>query len=89
MHLEHLLRSSDLTAEDVRGLLQRASSFKERRDPTRFPDYGLALMFEKPSLRTRVSFEMAMVQLGGHSVYLSRTTWAWASGRAPRTWRGC
>ena len=71
MHLEHLLRSSDLTAEDVRGLLQRASSFKERRDPTRFPDYGLALMFEKPSLRTRVSFEMAMVQLGGHSVYLS------------------
>ena len=44
---------------------------KQEGAPPLFSGRTLALLFEKPSLRTRVSFEMAMYQLGGHSIYLS------------------
>jgi ornithine carbamoyltransferase len=42
-----------------------------RRKP-KFPGKVLAMLFEKPSLRTRVSFDVAMCQLGGHAIYLSQ-----------------
>jgi ornithine carbamoyltransferase len=66
-----LLSVVDLNRKDVEDLLEKARRMK-RKGPT--PVLGgktLALLFEKPSLRTRVSFEMAMHQLGGHSIYLS------------------
>jgi ornithine carbamoyltransferase len=61
----------DLNRREVEDLLEKAQRMK-RKGPTQvLGGKALGLLFEKPSLRTRVSFEMAMHQLGGHSIYLS------------------
>ena len=66
-----LLSIADLNGKEIEALIEKARNVK-RRGPTQvLTGKTLALLFEKPSLRTRVSFEMAMHQLGGHSVYLS------------------
>ncbi len=70
----HLLSAADLGPIGLPGLLDRADAFRERRsDPERpQPLLGrqVALLFEKPSLRTRVSFEVAVTGLGGHAIAL-------------------
>jgi ornithine carbamoyltransferase len=66
-----LLSIADLTGKEVEGLLEQARRMKRKGLTQVLAGKTLALLFEKPSLRTRVSFEMAMYQLGGHSVYLS------------------
>jgi ornithine carbamoyltransferase len=70
----HFVDLFDLTPLEARELLQLAIVIKrEERDGDRrqhLPGQFLGLLFEKPSLRTRVSFEAAMVQLGGSSVFL-------------------
>jgi len=67
-----LISIRDLTAEEVREILDLALEMK--RDPDRhrqaLPQKTLAMIFEKPSLRTRVSFETGMTQLGGHAINL-------------------
>jgi ornithine carbamoyltransferase len=61
--------------DDLPQILDLASNLKniqtanERHEPLR--DKSLAMIFEKPSTRTRVSFEVGMTQLGGHALYLS------------------
>jgi ornithine carbamoyltransferase len=64
----HLLEVTDLTAAEVRTVLDLAT-----RPPAELgrpmEGLGAALIFEKPSARTRQSMEMAVVQLGGHAVY--------------------
>lgn len=67
----HLLSVSDLSADEIRGLIDQALAMKGQRCMTLLAGCSLALLFERPSLRTRVSFEVAMRQLGGHSMYLS------------------
>jgi ornithine carbamoyltransferase len=64
--MRHLLNVTDFTAEELVQVLHLA----ERTDlrPV-LAGSGVALMFEKPSNRTRQSMEMAVVQLGGHPVY--------------------
>ncbi len=64
--MRHLLNITDLTAEELVQVLHLA----ERTDlrPV-LGGLGVALIFEKPSNRTRQSMEMAVVQLGGHPVY--------------------
>jgi ornithine carbamoyltransferase len=64
--MRHLLSITDFTAEELTQILHLA----ERRDlrPV-LAGQGVALIFEKPSNRTRQSMEMAVVQLGGHPVY--------------------
>lgn len=63
----HLLEVDDLTADELRAVLARA----EGTDPQPvLAGTGAALIFEKPSNRTRNSTEMAVVQLGGHPIYL-------------------
>ncbi len=66
-----LLSISDLTVEDIQRLILSALAIKAQGWNSRLSEKVLALLFEKPSLRHRVSFEVAMRQLGGHCIYLS------------------
>jgi ornithine carbamoyltransferase len=66
-----LLSIADLDRQEIEHLIERASRMKQEGAPSLLSGKTLALLFEKPSLRTRVSFEMAMHELGGHSIYLS------------------
>ena len=71
MEGKDLLSVSDLSSEDIRLLISNAIDMKAEGWTSLLSGKVLALMFEKPSLRTRVSFDMAMQQLGGHVIYLS------------------
>jgi len=66
-----LLSISDLDSEDISSLISDAVDMKASGWLSLLSGKTLALVFEKPSLRTRVSFEVAMRQLGGQTVYLS------------------
>ena len=66
-----LLSIADLNREDISLLISRAIELKEEGWRNSLSEKVLALVFEKPSLRTRVSFEMAMRQMGGSAIYLS------------------
>jgi len=66
-----LLSVADLSSEDIRLLISNAIDMKAEGWRSLLSEKTLVLMFEKPSLRTRVSFEIAMRQLGGYSLYLS------------------
>lgn len=74
MHVRHFLQFSDFARHEVEYLLGRASWLKERfkRYEAYRPltDRTLAMVFEKHSTRTRVSFEAGMMQLGGHAINL-------------------
>lgn len=71
MEGKDLLSVSDLGSEDISSLISDAVDMKARGWLSLLSGKTLALMFEKPSLRTRVSFEVAMRQLGGEAIYLS------------------
>jgi len=66
-----LLSVADLTGEEIYQLINRALEFKKGRTSRALSGKSVALLFEKPSLRTRVSFELAVEHLGGHAMYLS------------------
>ena len=66
-----LLSIADLDRNEVEHLIEQAWRMKQEGSPPLLSGRTLALLFEKPSLRTRVSFEIAMYQLGGHGIYLS------------------
>lgn len=68
-----LVSLADLSEQRVQNVVGVAFAFK-RGDPVKYLNgKTLALLFEKPSLRTRVSFDVAMHQLGGHTIYLGPT----------------
>ena len=66
-----LVSIADLSGEDIWQLINRAVGLKKTGRSSALAGKSLALIFEKPSLRTRVSFDIAMHQLGGHAIYLS------------------
>ena len=66
-----LLSVADFSGEDIRRLISDAIDIKAAGWLSVLSQKTIALMFEKPSLRTRVSFELAMRQLGGDAIYLS------------------
>lgn len=71
--MNDFLTIKDFSPDQIRSLIDRAMEIK--RAPQVFADSlkgrTLAMIFEKPSLRTRVTFDVGMYQLGGHSLYLS------------------
>ncbi len=73
--MRHFVSAGDLTREQVLALFALAAELKQRwksgRRGAPLASRSLALIFEKPSLRTRVTFEVGVVQLGGRAVYLS------------------
>jgi ornithine carbamoyltransferase len=68
-----LVSMKDLSLDDLRLVLETAAAVK--RSPqeyaTKFAGQTLGMIFQKPSLRTRVSFEAGMTQMGGHAIYLA------------------
>ena len=70
MKAKDLLSIADLDSEDIHSLIASAIELKRGRAAL-LEGKILALIFEKPSLRTRVSFDVAMKQLGGDAIYLS------------------
>lgn len=70
-----LLTFDDLTAQEIRHLFQRTTQLKRNRaagrDVATLQGRTLGMIFEKPSTRTRVSFETGMFQLGGQALFLS------------------
>ncbi|HID87647.1 MAG TPA: ornithine carbamoyltransferase, partial [Anaerolineae bacterium] len=73
--MKHLLTIADLSSDEVWQLLDLARELKEewRKGGNRplLKGKTLGMIFQKPSLRTRVSFDMAMIHLGGQALYLS------------------
>ena len=72
--MRHLTSLFDVTTEEIERILAVSQSLKQKlnegvREPI-LPGRVLALLFEKQSLRTRVSFETGMVQMGGGSLFL-------------------
>ncbi len=67
----HLLTGTELTRDEVLALLERALALKAApRSSRALEGRSVALIFEKPSTRTRLSFEVGIVELGGHPVLL-------------------
>jgi ornithine carbamoyltransferase len=66
-----LLSIADLNRKEIEQLIEQAWRMKREGVSSLLSGKTLALLFEKPSLRTRVSFDLAMYQLGGHCIYLS------------------
>lgn len=73
--VRHFLTLSDLTASELQGIVDRAIELKAMRSAGEhympLKSKSLAMIFEKSSTRTRVSFEAGMAQLGGHALFLS------------------
>src|SRR5512139_2608030 len=73
--MKHFLAISDLSPGEVQDLLELAIKLKEeyfkKGNPPYFKGKVLGMIFQKPSLRTRVSFDMAMRHCGGDALYLS------------------
>lgn len=72
--VKHLISISDLTRDEILDIIELAERLKDERSRGVFRDYlknrSLAMVFELPSTRTRVSFEVAMTEMGGHALYL-------------------
>lgn len=71
MKNKDFLSITDITPEQLRTLITRAINMKDEGWNTLLSGKVLVLLFEKPSMRTRVSFEVGMRQLGGQCIYLS------------------
>ena len=67
----HFLTGEELTSEELRALLDRAAELKADRLVSRaLEGRSVALMFERPSTRTRISFEVGVTELGGTPIVL-------------------
>jgi ornithine carbamoyltransferase len=71
----HFTRVADWSGEELLRVLDLADDLKERQHRREehhlLPGRALGMIFQKPSTRTRVSFEVGIAQLGGHALYLA------------------
>ncbi|RLM68164.1 ornithine carbamoyltransferase [Halorubrum sp. Atlit-8R] len=67
---DDFLDIDDVTPAELDALLDRAAAMKAGETDPRLADATLGMIFEKPSTRTRVSFETGMTRLGGHAMFL-------------------
>src|SRR5439155_5652780 len=72
VHEKDLLSIADFGREELERVIATALRMKQSGGGAPLHNRTLALIFEKPSLRTRVSFDVGMAQLGGHTIYLSQ-----------------
>jgi N-acetylornithine carbamoyltransferase len=88
----HLIRLNDLTAREIDDLLELSTRLKRKGTRSELAGRTAGLLFFRGSLRTRISFEAAMVQLGGNTINLTAATDFWdlefrdgavMDGRAP------
>ena len=70
MKANDFLDIDDLSADEVDAVLTRAAALKHGEDDSQLSDQTLGMLFEKPSTRTRISFETGMTQLGGHAIFM-------------------
>ncbi|MEZ6190569.1 MAG: ornithine carbamoyltransferase [Phycisphaerales bacterium] len=75
--MKHFLSIADATTEELKHILAVSKKLRDERDAGKankpvLAGKTLAMLFEKPSLRTRVSFEQAMIELGGHSIVMGQ-----------------
>ena len=81
----HFLTGEELTEPELAALLERAAELKlDRRASRALAGRSVALVFHRPSTRTRVSFEVGVVELGGHPVVLRADEMQIARGESPR-----
>ncbi|HEV3034282.1 MAG TPA: ornithine carbamoyltransferase [Solirubrobacteraceae bacterium] len=81
----HFLTGAELTASELDALLDRALELKRAPLSSQvLSGRSVALIFEKPSTRTRVSFEVGIDELGGHAVVLRSDELQLSRGEAPR-----
>jgi len=81
--MNHLISLKDWSPEQIAGVLELAAKVKAA--PERYADglkgKTLLMIFEKPSLRTRISFETGIFQLGGHGIYYDMSTSPMGGGK--------
>jgi ornithine carbamoyltransferase len=81
----HFLTGEELTQRELHELIERAIELKEDRLRSRaLEGMSVALVFDKPSTRTRVSFETGVVELGGHPLVLREGELQLSRGESPR-----
>lgn len=75
--MKHMLSIADATSDQLKHVLAVSKTLRDERDAGKsstrvLAGMTLAMLFEKPSLRTRVSFEQAMIELGGHAIVMGQ-----------------
>lgn len=73
---KHFLTVKDFTKEELNAVIEKAIEMKASPENyrTEMKDKTLLMLFDKPSLRTRVSFEAGMTKMGGHGIYYNVST---------------